>query len=685
MMKRRIISILLAFTIIFSSTSTYISFADNNINVLMNNEEFKPEGKVLIENDTIYIPIRELGEKLGFEITWSHKDRKVEISDFKNKSWIKINDKKIIHNGEEYELEEPVILKGKLTYVPIELIGNYLDLETTWDVNSDTFTINNMKDNTESIFEISKDKATREKLEKYMEELKKKQNFQGTVLVSKDNKILLDEGYNFSNIEHKLENNSQTKFAIGSVTKQFIAMGLMQLEEKGLLKLEDTIDKYIDGLKYGKDITIHELLTHSSGLVNVTTLEEFYSLEESTEEDIINLIKDKELNFKPGEKFDYSNTNYILLGMIIEKVSELDMEDYLNKNIFKPLSMDNTGLIYKNNKNANIATPYQGYLELVEADDRPLLYNAYGAGNIYSTVEDLYRWSKGIDDNKLVKKETLDKVFKGYSQVSEGVEYGYGWLVSDTDFGKLYVHDGATLGFTSVIAKYPEENLNIVILSNTRGGNNLYEILNNLSSIALGKEVELPEIPEQPEIIEVDPVEYDKYVGEYIVTEDLSIDILKENNKLYIQLTGQPKIEIYPEGNNKFFLRLVDAKVEFFLNEKDEAKELILYQSGMELKAKNVKYISETEDIKVDEKVLDKYIGEYKLAEGLNLTITRKGNKLFAKVTGQEPIQVYPISETKFEYRIIDADIEFKEGKDGKVNDLLFTQMGRELKGERIK
>jgi CubicO group peptidase (beta-lactamase class C family) len=312
---------------------------------------------------------------------------------------------------------------------------------------------------------ISENNAFSKKLnndiDKYASELK----FNGCIFVAQKGEVLLSKAYGMSNKEQQISNTTQTKFLIASITKQFTALSIMQLEERGLLNVNDKIDKYISGFPHGNEITIHQLLSHTSGLPRDIQNEIKFDSNPSTLEEALNMIKGKNLDLlcTPGEYFNYSNSGYILLGYIIEKVSGKTYSDYLEQNIFKPLKMDNSGFGYNRKENKKLAVGYTNLLaeRVTPKDFYDFYIFPFSAGGIYSTVEDLYKWDRALYTEKLVSKKTLDKI---YTPVKDN--YGYGVGVSKVENKTTYSHDGNLLGFVSRITRQVDNDVFIVVLSN---------------------------------------------------------------------------------------------------------------------------------------------------------------------------------------------------------------------------
>lgn len=683
-MLKKLLPVILAISLILGMSVTAIGVPQPLPSIVLNDEAISLQDKTLInEEGHIFCPLRELVELLDYQVTWDGNDQSIILTKESQVIDLKIGDPNIKVNEKNIEILSKPIIKEDKTFVPVEFFSKALDLVIDMNNNQQTLKIHEPQKNTETFFTMSVDNKTQEKLDDYMKALKQNQNFHGSVLVAKEGKVLLNQGYGFSDLKQNTMNKSQTKFAIGSITKQFTAMAIMQLSEKGLLDVNDKVSKYIPDLPNGDLITIHNLLTHTSGLKNFTELNEFMMLNTDNKDPMVcvNLIKDIPLEFEPGEKYLYCNTNYVLLGMIVEKVAEIPLADYLQNNIFNPLNMTNTGTSYSEDNDFCGATPYIGYLEVTPIDDKLTLTQTFGAGSLYSTVEDLYRWDRALKTEQLVKQQTLDQIFDGYISVSEGCNYGYGWLIANTDDDNVILHDGATMGFTSIIVRYVDADITIIVLTNNR----LYDVMtlsNTLSSIILNKDYEMPKIIKEIEID--DPNLYDSYVGKYYL-DGTYLNIIKNDNNLYAQLEGQNAFEIFPMTKNNFFAKQIEVTIEFVTNDKDEVTEVILEQLGMKFVYKVTENTKDNTIITVDSSIYDAYVGEYELTENIIYTITKEDNKIYAQLTGQDKFEIFPISETEYIYKLIDAKIVFEKDDSGQVVKLILHQNGQEMPASKIK
>ncbi len=296
--------------------------------------------------------------------------------------------------------------------------------------------------------------------------------FSGTVLIAYQGDILLNKGYGQANWETHSPNTPQTEFPIASVTKQFTAMAIMILQERGKLNVQDPICQYVqDCPEEWKDIKLHHLLTHTSGIPDILLMLDTYDLAKTwTRDKLIAYFKDQPLDFPPGEKISYSSSGYVLLGYVIEKVSGESYAQFLQDNILAPLQMVYTGYgdpaISRSLYAAGYTPDGEGAYHPADHVDYTALDSA---GGLYSTVEDLYRWDQALYTDKLVSQETLGVIFSDYTEPPNwGGEggYGYGWIIDKYMERPMVFHNGYVSGFASTIMRWPDDRLTIIILSN---------------------------------------------------------------------------------------------------------------------------------------------------------------------------------------------------------------------------
>ncbi|HYL78450.1 MAG TPA: serine hydrolase domain-containing protein [Bryobacteraceae bacterium] len=329
------------------------------------------------------------------------------------------------------------------------------------------------------------------KLDYVLTGYEKNRAFIGSALVAKGGKTILEKGYGMANIELGVPNGPDTKFRLGSITKQFTATAILQLEEQGKLSVNDLACKYVaECPESWKAITIHQLLTHTSGIPSYTNGPEFTKPRMMriplSPMEVLTLTKDKPLEFQPGEKFKYDNSGYVFLGVIIEKVSGEKYADYLKKHIFGPLDMqdsgyDDTSAILKN-RAAGYRSSDNGEFHNAEYLDMSL---PYSAGSLYSTVRDLARWDRALYTGKVLSKASREKMWTPVKN-----NYGYGWDVRK-DGHKQLSHGGGINGFSTFIARYPDDDAVVIVLSNNQQANTA-PIAIALAGVLFGEGADLP-------------------------------------------------------------------------------------------------------------------------------------------------------------------------------------------------
>lgn len=310
------------------------------------------------------------------------------------------------------------------------------------------------------------------RIDRFMQGLRPE--FSGSILVAQNGKILINQGYGLADRENDVPNTPQTKFAIGSITKSFTAMAIMILQERGQLTVQDSICKYLSDCPAAwEPITLHHLLTHTSGIHNYTDLygklkDNVNICQEYKPEEVIAFFKDLPLDFNPGSKFSYSSSGYFLLGVVIEKVSGDRYESFIQKNIFQPLGMTESGYDRSITIVKHRASGYSNPFANTYCWDISLKYSA---GGLYSTTGDLYKWDQALYTDQLVSKDTLNTIFTSYisTDASNAVGYGYGWLISEQSGHRVIEHSGSVNGFESQLARYPDDHVTIIILSNMNG------------------------------------------------------------------------------------------------------------------------------------------------------------------------------------------------------------------------
>jgi CubicO group peptidase (beta-lactamase class C family) len=294
--------------------------------------------------------------------------------------------------------------------------------------------------------------------------------FSGSILVAKDGEILLKKGFNYANWELKVPNSTLTKFRISSITKPFTATLIMMLYERGLIDLEERMCRYLPNCpSHWQEITIYNLLNHTSGIPEYTTLlgANQVSRDPHNVSGLIDIFREEPLDFTPGDSYQYSNSNYILLGAVIEQVTNQRYDRFLQQVMLDPLEMENSGMDDHRQILKARASGYQIQGTLLVNAPFLDMTNAYATAGMYSTVEDLFLWDQALYSNQLLNEESLEVMFNpNFGGDGSGGEYGLGWQISDFQGHRKVGHTGSINGFRTNISRYIDDQVTIILLSN---------------------------------------------------------------------------------------------------------------------------------------------------------------------------------------------------------------------------
>jgi CubicO group peptidase (beta-lactamase class C family) len=417
--------------------------------------------------------------------------------------------------------------------------------------------------------------------------------FMGSVLVTCREQVLLSQGYGMANLEHSIPNTPQTKFRLGSITKQFTAAAILKLQEQNLLDVHNAISTYLPDYPHGDKITVHQLLNHTAGIPNCTSFEDYGAKEriETTLDDLISWFSDRPLEFTPGYRFSYSNSGYIVLTKIIETVSNQSYPDYLQRYIFTPLGMKDSGYDRHATILPNRASGYMFTGEEYQNAEFIDMSLPCGAGGLYSTVEDLDTWERSLYTNAILNQSSKDAMFtptiEVFGEENEQMYYGYGWLIDTQHNRDRTSHDGGIDGFHTNLARFPDEQITIIVLSNLETeASSVNKIGRDLAAILFGEAYELPK---KREAIKIDPAVYEAYVGQYKFAPSTSLSVYgdkmiftvtTESQRIFTQFTGQKIVEIFPESSTNFFPKGVDAQLTFVTNNEGKVSQVILHQNA---------------------------------------------------------------------------------------------------------
>jgi D-alanyl-D-alanine carboxypeptidase len=505
-------------------------------------------------------------------------------------------------------------------------------------------------------------------------------------IVVEDGKVVLRKGYGMANLELARAISPEMVFELGSITKQFTAAAILLLQERGKLRVEDDITKYLaDYPTHGQTITIENLLTHTSGIPSYTGLPEWFPRmrEDLTPADLIAMFKDKPLEFNPGERWAYDNSGYFLLGALIEKISGESYEQFVEEEIFKKL-----GMIHSRYGHPEEIIPLRasGY-----SKDEDGFRNAsfismtqpYAAGSLMSTVDDLAIWDRALAGEALLKKASLDRMFTAYHLKSgASTHYGYGMEVFDFAGRRILQHGGGINGFRTQILRVPEEHLFLAILSNSEGSAlSPEEVSLKIAAKALGHALE------DIKTIQLDAKALDAYPGVYRFDPQTVRVISREDAKLFSQRRGGgTRQELVATAPDDFLYSDRTTRIHFQRDAQGKVTGAEFHPlSGTDQVGTKTDepLAEERKAVAVDPAVFDALAGTYELTPAFSIAVTREWSQLFAQATGQPKSEIFPESETRYFLKVVDAEIEFVRGADGKVTGLILHQGGRDLPGTR--
>jgi CubicO group peptidase (beta-lactamase class C family) len=394
----------------------------------------------------------------------------------------------------------------------------------------------------------------------------------------------LNESFGFADAEFRTPNSADTRFRIASVTKQFTAAAILLLQERGRLSLSDPVLKYMSDAPpaWGR-ITIYNLLTHTSGLPNINAFPDYSEIRmrRLTPEQLIGLFRDKPLEYEPGTKYTYGNSDYIVLGHLIELISGQSYEEFLRKNLFEPLHMTCTGVDDERKVVPRHARGYVLTTDGIRHADFVSMTVPFSAGDLYSTTGDLLKWESALFSGHVVNAASLKAMITPFRN-----GYGLGLFVNDRDGHRLISHTGDIDGFGAIVAYYPDDKLTVIVLSNLFGG--AYGLVaTDIAKAAFGQRFILPS--ERP-IVLVPPGTLAQYVGVYKLTPTITNVISLVDGRLTSKIGNQAELEMVPESQSKFFFKTGEAEIEF---ERDPhtgtVTGLIVHQDGASFEGKKVR------------------------------------------------------------------------------------------------
>ena len=475
------------------------------------------------------------------------------------------------------------------------------------------------------------------------------------------------------------------------ITKVFTAIVLADMVERGEVGLETPVRELLgpDALlpsRDGVEITPLHLATHSSGLPrlpdNFDPADPANPYADYTEANLMAFLASHHLTRPVGESVEYSNLGAGLLGYALATRAGTDYETLVKSRVLEPLAMTDTAIDLTLAARQRPATGHDLSLEPVPGWDLPALA---GAGVLRSTANDLLAF---LEANLGVRESRLAAALRATHRSRRSFEppsmdIGLGWLIRTEHGREIRWHSGGTGGFRSFIGFDRDAGIGVVVLSNAA------REVDDVGFHLLDRRFALAATPQLRTAIDLDPDLYDQYVGRYQLVQGVNITVTRDGDRLFVQLTGQQRLEVFPESETGFFLRAVDAQITFGRNDAGAVDHLVLHQNGIDQRAIRLPEGAASVDFgpaeaaAVPEAVLERYVGRYEVQPGFFIAVTRDGGQLSAQLTGQPVIPIYASSPTEFFYRVVDARITFQMEGD-RVAGLTLHQSGRELPARRL-
>jgi len=481
--------------------------------------------------------------------------------------------------------------------------------------------------------------------------------------------------------------DADTVFEIGSITKVFTGTLLAELLEKGKVALDDPIEKFLPKnvtvpSRGGKKITLHHLATHMSGLprvpdnIEVSDLKNPYA--KYTKDKLYDFLSHYELDRDIGATYEYSNLGVGLLGHILGVITGQSYEQMVRKVVTKPLHMKSTGIKLRGRAKKHLATGHANGKAV-----GPWSFDCLaGCGALRSTATDMAKFvsaNMGLTKSpatKALQRATGERIDTGIPNL----KIGLGWHVSNLNDTTIVWHNGGTHGFHAFCGFVPATNKGVVVLTNS--DLNIDDIgmhvLDTSNSLVASRKV-----------AEVSAEQLASYDGFYEIQHGVVFTIRHDGSDLFATISGQREFAMNAESPTKFFYKTIDAQIEFFKGTDGKIEKLVLYQNGREIPAKKLgpDYSPPPERvaITIDPKILDAYVGRYELTPAVNFDVRATNGRLMVKITGQPRVEIYPESETEFFYKVVDAQITFVKGDDGKVSALVLHQFGKDQTAPKTK
>ncbi|MCS6916470.1 MAG: serine hydrolase [Chitinophagales bacterium] len=519
----------------------------------------------------------------------------------------------------------------------------------------------------------------------------------GVVLVAENFKPLFHKAYGLANVELNVPNRLNTVFPIGSMSKQFAAVAVLRLAETGKLSLTDSVSRYVPEMaEQLAGITVEQLLNHTSGLMSYTEVRGFEEKFRSPLhwDDLLDLVRDSALLFRPGTDWSYTNTGYLLAARIVEKVSGQPYQQFVRLNLLEPAQMRETTF-----GSGERIIPQRAY-NYLRTDSLNCIPGPYfdwswtlGAGDILSTTGDLMRWYQALVSGKILSPASLQKAWMP-ARLADGrsVNYGLGWMTDTLGSTVVIGHGGALPGYLSDALFVPQRNLLIVLLSNSSAP--------PPSEIVERALMRLLNIP-RPLPGKLSAERLGEYAGVYerhrkgarlirnygAIPEYYYVSV--SGDTLMVQPSGGSRNPVFASGRDTFYTRELSQRIIFLRNETEkifavQVEGFPLHYGLPDIGLRTDLPLPEQRQTQaITAEQLRPYTGTYELQKGFNLMVFSRGDTLFIQATGQGPLQLHNESKHRFFLKEVDAQAEFVPDADGIFRTMLFTQ-GQQFRCRRI-
>jgi CubicO group peptidase (beta-lactamase class C family) len=544
--------------------------------------------------------------------------------------------------------------------------------------------------------------------------------FQGTygddapgvaVIVVSKGETVFRGGYGLANMEHGVPITPETVFRLDAVTAQFTAMAILMLEEDAKLSVSDPVVQYLPEYPAAAaGVTIAHLLSHTSGIPNYGTMPGFWSRvrEDLTPEELIAYFKDEPLEFQPGDRYSYSSSNYILLGAIIERVSGMSYEEFIENRIFGVLGMENSYYDRHDRIVPNRATGYGRHEGGFYNSEFVSGSSLYAAAGLMSTAEDLALWDAALSTDQLVSQEALERYFTPFT-LNDGsaTEYAWGWWVDTFQGRPAHHHYGWVSGFMCKVLRLPADSVYVAVLSNfPQSEPSVFYVTDKVAAYAIGRPFE------ERTAITLPAELLDRYVGVYRISDEAVRYVTREGDQIFTQRAGWPRLEARASSETEFFYPHSTSRFKFLLDDDGNVTHMAMYQRGQEeIAVRTAEPLPEVPHaIDLDPAVFDRYVGTYEFESGYQLSVFRRVTRQrweekkfgfllpgvrftvfrdidrFMAESGYGPMEIFARSDTEFFFADHDAELAFLIGQDGVVQGVrMRSNRGSDEVGTKIR